>query len=101
LEIVNKYGIYKRKDDYKMYCGFSHIFGGWYAAGYYSYMWAEILETDVFAKIKEMWMFNPKTGKELLETIIWQWTRKKGNELFLDFMWREVDNKAFFERYGL
>jgi Zn-dependent oligopeptidase len=28
LEIVNKYGIYKRKDDYKMYCGFSHIFGG-------------------------------------------------------------------------
>jgi len=101
LEIVNKYSILKRKDDYKMYCSFNHIFGWWYAAGYYSYMWAEIIEADVFSRIKEMWMFSSITWEKLLKTIIWQWTRKKASELFFDFMWREVDNKAFMERYWL
>jgi len=101
LEIVNKYSIFKRWEDYKMYCSFNHIFGWWYAAGYYSYMWAEIIEADVFSRIKEMWMFSSSTWEKLLKTIIWQWTRKKATELFFDFMWREVENKAFMERYWL
>lgn len=101
LEIVNKYSIFKRWEDYKMYCSFNHIFGWWYAAGYYSYMWAEIIEADVFSRIKEMWMFSSATWEKLLKTIIWQWTRKKATELFFDFMWREVENKAFMERYWL
>ena len=101
LQIVNKYSIFKRWEDYKMYCSFNHIFGGWYAAGYYSYMWAEIIEADVFSKIKEMWMFSPETWEKLLKTIIWQWTRKKASELFFDFMWRDVDNKAFMKRYWI
>lgn len=101
LEIVNKYWLHKREKDYKMYTSFSHIFGGGYAAWYYSYMWAEILEADVFAKIKEMWMFSPETWKKLFSTIIWQWTRKDALELFFDFMGREVENRAFMERYWL
>lgn len=101
LEIVNKYSIFPRFLDYKMYCSFSHIFAGWYSAGYYSYIWAEIIEADVFARIEEQWMFNPKVWKKFLDTILWQWTRKEAKELFFDFMWREVDNKAFMERYGL
>ncbi len=101
LEIVNKYSIFKRWDDYKMYCSFGHIFGWGYSAGYYSYMWAEILEADVFARIKEMWMFNKETWDKFVNTILWQWTRKKATELFFDFMWREVDNTAFMERKGL
>ena len=64
-------------------------------------MWAEIIEADVFSRIKEMWMFSSVTWEKLLKTIIWQWTRKKATELFFDFMWREVENKAFMERYGL
>lgn len=101
LEIVNKYSIFKRGNDYKMYCSFGHIFGWGYAAGYYSYMWAEIIEADVFSRIKELWMFEKKVWKKLLDTLLWQWTRKKANELFFDFMWREVDNKAFMERKWL
>ncbi|MDD2907929.1 MAG: M3 family metallopeptidase [Candidatus Gracilibacteria bacterium] len=101
LEIVNKYSIFKRGDDYKMYCSFNHIFGGGYAAGYYSYMWAEIIEADVFSRIKELGMFDSSTGSLLLETIIGQGTRKKASDLFFDFMGREVENKAFMERYGL
>lgn len=99
LEIVNNYSIFKRWDDYKMYCSFNHIFGWGYAAWYYSYSWAEIIEADVFSKIKEMWMFDKKTWDKLFSTIIGQWTRKKAPELFFDFMWREVDNKAYLERY--
>lgn len=101
LEIVNQYSIFPRNDDYKMYCSFNHIFWGWYAAGYYSYMWAEIIEADVFERIKEMWMFDPKTWEKLLKTIIGQWTRKKASELFFDFMWREVENIAFIKRYWI
>jgi Zn-dependent oligopeptidase len=84
-----------------MYCSFWHIFGWWYSAGYYSYMWAEIIEADVFARIKELWMFDREVWEKFLNTILWQWTRKKATELFFDFMWREVDNVAFMERKGL
>jgi Zn-dependent oligopeptidase len=84
-----------------MYCSFWHIFWGWYSAGYYSYMWAEIIEADVFSRIKELWMFDKEVWKKLLNTILWQWTRKKATELFFDFMWREVENVAFMERKWL
>lgn len=72
LEIVNKYGINKRDENYKMYCSFGHIFGGGYSAGYYSYMWAEILEADVFEAIKNQGMFDPKVGQKLVDTLIGQ-----------------------------
>lgn len=101
LDIVNQNSYFKRDNDYKMYCSFNHIFWWGYAAGYYSYMWAEMLEADVFSRIKEMWMFSRETWEKLFSTIIWQWTRKKASELFYDFMWRELDNKAFIERYGI
>ena len=101
LEIVNKYSIFERWDDYKMYCSFNHIFWWGYSAWYYSYMWAEMLEADVFERIKELWMFSPETWEKLLHTIIWQWTRKKAWDLFYDFMWRNLDNKAFMQRYWI
>lgn len=101
LEIVNKYGINKRDVDYKMYCSFNHIFGGGYSAGYYSYMWAEILEADVFEAIKNQGMFDPKVGQKLVDTLIGQGTRKPAWELFKDFMGREVSNVAFMKRKGL
>jgi Zn-dependent oligopeptidase len=101
LDLVNTYSLSQRWSEYKMYCWFWHIFGWWYAAGYYSYMWAEILEADVFLKIKELWMFDPEVWKKLVDTLIGQWTRKDAWELFIDFMGRKVDNKAFMERKGL
>lgn len=64
-------------------------------------MWAEILEADVFAKIKKDGMFDSKVGEKLLDTIIGQGTRKPANELFQDFMGREVSDEAFMKRHGL
>lgn len=54
LGFVNQYSIFPRGEEYKMYCAFLHIFGGGYEAKYYSYMRAELLEADIFQKIKEI-----------------------------------------------
>ncbi|MCH2188938.1 M3 family metallopeptidase, partial [Candidatus Gracilibacteria bacterium] len=100
LDQVNAISLFPRGDQYKMYTSFGHIFGGGYAAGYYSYMWAEILEADVFAEIKKRGMFDPEVGQHFVKTILGQGTRKPATELFYDFMGREVSDEAFMERKG-
>ena len=101
LDFINNIWLFKRDESYKMYCSFGHIFWWGYSAGYYSYMWAELLEADVFERIKQMWMFDSKTWEKFVKTILWQGTRKPANELFRDFMWRDLDNTAFMKRKGL
>jgi oligopeptidase A len=81
-----------------MYASFGHIFGGWYAAWYFSYMWAEILEADVFERIQELWMFERNVWEKFIATILGQGTRKEAWELFRDFMGRELSNEAFMKR---
>ena len=75
LELINKNWIFKRGEEYKMYCAFNHIFGWGYAAWYYSYMWAEILEKDIWEEIKKHWIFNREIWEKFIKTILWQWTR--------------------------
>ena len=101
LEIVNQHSLFKRDERYQMYCCFLHIFGGGYAAGYYSYMRAEALEADVFSKIKENWFFNPEIWHHYRDQILAQGTKKPAIELFEDFMGRELDPQALIEKYDL
>lgn len=101
LEIVNQYSLFKRDEKYQMYCSFLHIFGGWYAAGYYSYMRAEALEADVFSKIKRNWLFNPEIWHQYRDHILAQGTKKPAIELFENFMGRELNPQALIEKYDL
>lgn len=64
---------------------FRHIFGGGYAAGYYSYKWAEVLSCDVFAYFEEHGLLNTEAGKHFLNTYLAQGGRKVADALFSDF----------------
>ncbi len=95
---VNNYSILEKDKDYKMYASFSHIFDWGYGAGYYSYMWAEIIEAQVWDIFKKKWIFNKEIADRFLNTILSAGTTKKASELFYDFAWVGISPNAFLER---
>ncbi|MDQ8039993.1 MAG: M3 family metallopeptidase [Rickettsiella sp.] len=81
--------------------GFSHIFAGGYAAGYYSYLWAEVLSCDAFYKFLEEGLFNEMTSQAFLETILEQGGAKDAVELFKEFRGRPPKIEPFLESLGI
>ncbi len=80
---------------------FSHIFAGGYAAGYYSYKWAEVLSADAFSAFEETHIFDRKTGQRFLQTILEKGGSKEPMELFIDFRGREPTIDALLRHSGL
>jgi len=80
---------------------FSHIFAGGYAAGYYSYKWAEVLSADAFSKFKEKGIFNKTTGNEFLKTILEKGGSCEPMEMFIKFRGREPSIKPLLRHTGI
>lgn len=80
---------------------FSHIFAGGYAAGYYSYKWAEVLSADAFSRFEEEGIFNPATGQSFLKNILEKGGSKEPMELFRAFRGREPKVDALLRHSGI
>jgi len=80
---------------------FAHIFSGGYAAGYYSYLWAEVLSSDAFARFKEEGLFEAKVGKSFLENILEKGGSEEPDVLFKAFRGRKPKIDYLLEDYGL
>jgi oligopeptidase A len=86
--------------------GFSHIFAGGYAAGYYSYKWAEVLSADVWSFFEEQrtadeGIFNISSGQLFLKEILSQGGSKKAMDLFVNFRGREPSVEPLLEQQGI
>jgi len=80
---------------------FSHIFAGGYAAGYYSYKWAEVLSADAFSKFEEEGIFNTDTGAHFRDTILANGGSRPAAELFAEFRGREPSTDALLRHSGI
>jgi oligopeptidase A len=80
---------------------FSHIFAGGYAAGYYSYKWAEVLSADAFALFEERGVFDQATGQSFLHNILEQGGSRDAMDLFVAFRGREPEIDALLRHSGI
>ncbi len=80
---------------------FAHIFSGGYAAGYYSYLWAEVLSSDAFARFKEEGLFEAKVGQSFLENILEKGGSQEPDVLFKAFRGRAPKIDYLLKDYGL
>lgn len=80
---------------------FSHIFAGGYAAGYYSYKWAEVLSADAFSVFEEQGIFDADSGQRFLQEILQKGGSQPASELFEAFRGRKPNNDALLRHSGI
>ncbi|NAZ47122.1 oligopeptidase A [Vibrio toranzoniae] len=80
---------------------FGHIFAGGYSAGYYSYLWAEVLSADAFSAFEEEGIFNTETGNRFLSNILEMGGSEEPMELFKRFRGREPNIDAMLRHAGI
>ena len=81
--------------------GFSHIFGGGYAAGYYSYKWAEVLSADAFSRFEDEGIFNPVTGADFRRHILETGGSRDAMDSFVAFRGRKPSIEPLLRHSGI
>ena len=84
-----------------MSVAFSHIFPGGYAAGYYSYKWAEVLDADAFELFKQKGIFDKATATAFKDNVLSKGGTEKPMDLYVRFRGQEPKSNALLKRSGL
>ena len=96
LVAVMKYPAFNRATQ-----SFGHIFGGGYAAGYYSYKWAEVLSADAYAAFEETGVLNPETGARFRREVLGRGGSRPALASFTAFRGRKPDMAALLRHNGM
>ena len=100
-QVRDEVAVVRPPAEYAFQHGFSHIFGGGYAAGYYSYKWAEVLSADAFGRFLEEGIFNRQTAEKFLATILEKGGSEDAMDLFVAFRGREPEVEALLRQDGI
>lgn len=102
LKAVRKEVAVTHQPDYNRFPNsFSHIFAGGYAAGYYSYKWAEVLSSDAFSMFEETGILNPETGKKWLNEVLAVGSSRPAMDSFVAFRGRKPTIDALLRHSGI
>ncbi|NQV26414.1 MAG: M3 family metallopeptidase [Rhodopirellula sp.] len=104
-KVVEKTSVLPMLEEDRMLCSFSHIFAGGYAAGYYSYKWAEVLSADAFSAFEEAGLDDEQAvasvGRRFRDTVLSLGGSRHPMEIFREFRGREPDPTALLRHSGL
>lgn len=100
-QVHDQVAVLPMPDWHRFPMAFSHIFAGGYAAGYYSYKWAELMAADAFAAFEEAGVFDADTGARFRDTVLAQGGSRAAMDLFVDFRGRAPEPEALLRQTGL
>ncbi|MGR9115445.1 MAG: oligopeptidase A [Gammaproteobacteria bacterium] len=100
-QVRNQVAVVDAPDFNRFPHSFSHIFAGGYAAGYYSYKWAEVLSSDAYSLFEERGIFDETTGSAFMTNILEQGGSEDAMSLFVKFRGREPEIDALLRHNGI
>lgn len=99
--VTKRSELFPKIESANMSCSFTHLFGGGYAAGYYGYKWAEVLDADAFQHFKESGLFNSGVAESFRKNILEKGGSDKPMNLYKSFRGKEPSIDPFLVRSGL